>query len=151
MGKGTALNSEGETVATLEVLDQNGRNNFILPEKEAKEIPDCAYIQYFTGGVLKDANEITIRSAVDLSGSVEDMVASGLKTGKITRIDDTRVYFESGAVYFLDPVKGCVCYERMQDGRGTQFLAMDLSDVETGDTIAYYAPSNGILCILVLD
>ena len=151
VGKGTALNSEGDTVATLEVLDQNGRNNFILPEEEAKDIPDCAYIQYFTGGVLKDANEITIRSAVDLSGTVEEMVAAGLKTGKITRIDDTRVYFESGAAYFFDPVKGCVAYERMQDGRGTQFLAMDLSNVEVGDTIAYYAPSNGILCILVLD
>jgi len=151
VSKGTALDAEGTTVATLEVLDQNGRKTFTLPEDEAAGIPDYAYIQYFTGGVLKDENEITIRSAVDLSGTVEEMVAAGLKTGKVTRIDDTRVYFESGAVYFLDPVKGCVCYERMQDGRGTQFLAMDLSDVEVGDTIAYYAPSNGILCILVLD
>lgn len=151
VGKGTALGSEGETVATLEVIDQNGRKTFTLSEDEAAGIPDCAYIQYFAGGVLKDEDEITIRSAVDLSGTVEEMVASGLKTGKITRIDDMRVYLESGAVYFLDPVKGCVAYERIQDGRGTQFLAMDLSDVEVGDTIAYYAPANGILCILVLD
>lgn len=151
VGKGAALDSEGTTVATLEVLDQNGRKTFTMPEEEAAGIPDYAYIQYFSGGILKDEDEITIRSAVDLSGTVEEMVAAGLKTGKVTRIDDTRVYFESGAVYFLDPVKGCVCYERMQDGRGTQFLAMDLSDIEVGDTIAYYAPSNGILCILVLD
>ncbi len=151
VGKGTALGSEGETVATLEVLDQNGRKTFTLPEDEAAGIPDCAYIQYFAGGVLKNADEITIRSAVDLSGTVDEMVAAGLRTGEVTRIDDKRVYLESGAVYFLDPVKGCVAYERIQDGRGTQFIAMDLSDIEIGDTIAYYAPSNGILCILVLD
>ncbi len=151
VGKGAALDDEGTTVATLEVLDQNGRKTFTMPEEEAAGIPDYAYIQYFSGGILKNEDEITIRSAVDLSGTVEEMVASGLKTGKVTRIDDTRVYFESGAVYFLDPVKGCVCYERVQDGRGTQFLAMDLSDIEIGDTIAYYAPANGILCILVLD
>lgn len=151
VGKGIALGSDGETVATLEVIDQNGRKTFTLPEDEAAGVPDCAYIQYFAGGILKGADEITIRSAVDLSGTVEEMVASGLKTGKITRIDDMRVYFESGAVYFLDPVKGCVAYERIQDGRGTQFIAMDMSDVKVGDTIAYYAPGNGILCILVLD
>ena len=69
----------------------------------------------------------------------------------LTADTEDRVYFESGAVYFLDPVKGCVAYERIQDGRGTQFIAMDMSDVKVGDTIAYYAPGNGILCILVLD
>jgi len=150
IGKSSAVDAEGNVCTSLEVLDNNGTKNYILPNEEARTIPEKAYIEYFTGGILKDENEITVLSSVDLSGSVEDMEAAGLAIGTVARADDKRLVFEDGKAFFYDPVKTCVFYKRMQDSRGTRFEAIDKTELAPGDSVAYYNSSNGLLCIIAL-
>jgi len=151
VGKALAVDAEGEVCTSLQILDHKGTKNYLMPNDEAKSIPDTAYIQYFTGGILKADNEITVLSSVDLSGTVEEMQNAGLSIGTVKRIDDKRMVLTNGAAYFFDPAKTCVIYKRTQNSRGTRFDSIEKGDLTDGDTVAYYGAGNGLLCIIDLD
>lgn len=147
LSKMNVVDGDGNPSIKLKILEQSGATvSYQIPEDEGKNLPGTFFVQYVVGGVTRESDEMMIQNYVDLTGDITNMSGAGMLVGTITAIDDKRIFFDTGRVFYIN--EKCTYYDRVGYPGNFRFTVMDSGELNVGDTVAYYRYVHGILCVI---
>ncbi|MEG2001056.1 MAG: hypothetical protein RR053_06670 [Evtepia sp.] len=149
-GKVTAVDEDGDTICKLTVVSKNSEHEYAVTQEIAETVPNNSHI-VFREGVLFDDQDIRVMGMpIDLTApreawTVSSMGTDGVKTGVVKKIDNRRIYFEDGEIYYMHPYDNEIF--RVYEGAANRFALGSIGEIDIGKRITYILYYNEIRAV----
>lgn len=152
--KAYALNADGETVNTVEVVASSGSGTYFVSQETFDRLDVDDFVA-FAQKVSSADDQLIISEVIDMSGEIDDWKVSltkeaGLQRGIVRNVDSKRLYIESASkddVYFMHPYS-CFVLTANSD-KNQKFATATAKDIDIGNKVCYYLRDGEIRVIII--